>query len=170
MPSRTDQLISQGMGKAKVVKAALKGLHGILRSLVEQHGQASGLLMRLKGNADKRAELWPVVRTELLAHERSEMEVLYRELQYDPRTRDMAEHHDQEAGELESLIRQIDAISYSDASWEMLFEQLVDTVQHHVSEEEGEIFPKAQEVLGSERVEAMDATFEDAHEAQKRMA
>jgi hemerythrin superfamily protein len=169
MPSRTDQLISQGMGKAKVMKAALKGLHGIFRSLVEQHGQASGLLHRLKGNPDKRAELWPLVRSELLAHERSEMEVLYRELHYDPRTRQMAEHHDQEAGEMETLIRQIDAIPYADSAWESVFDELVDAVQHHVSEEEGEIFPKAQDVLGRDRVEAMDLTFEDAHAAQKRM-
>ena len=143
MASRTDQLLSQGMGKAKAMKAALKGLSGVFRTLSEQHGQASALLRRLKGNSDRRADLWPTVRTELLAHERAEMEVVYRELHYDPRTRLMAEHHDEEA---------------------------VQTVQHHVAEEEGEIFPKAQDVIGRDRTLAMDITYEDAFAAQKRMA
>jgi hemerythrin superfamily protein len=172
MPSKTDELISQGMGKAKVMKGAIKGLGGVFRTLMEQHGKASGLLHRIKAadDVEKRTELWDTVRAQLLAHERSEMEVIYRELHYDPRTREMAEHHDQEAGELERLIRQLDASSIGDSQWMTLFDQLVDTVQHHVSEEEGEIFPRAQDVLGKERVKALDATFEDAFDAQLRMA
>jgi len=170
MASRTDQLLSQGMGKAKAMKAALKGLSGVFRTLSEQHGQASALLRRLKGNSDRRADLWPTVRTELLAHERAEMEVVYRELHYDPRTRLMAEHHDEEAGELEVLIRRIDMLPMNDPTWETVFDELVQTVQHHVAEEEGEIFPKAQDVIGRDRTLAMDITYEDAFAAQKRMA
>ena len=170
MASRTDEMLSKGMGKAKAVKAALKGLSGVFRTLTEQHGQASALLHRLKGNADRRAELWPEVRATLLAHERAEMEVVYRELHYDPRTRLMAEHHDEEAGELEALIRRIDMLPMNDPTWETVFDELVQTVQHHVAEEEGEIFPKAQDVIGRDRTLAMDITYEDAFAAQKRMA
>jgi len=170
MASRTDEILSKGMGKAKAVKAALKGLSGVFRTLTEQHGQASALLHRLKGNPDRRVELWPTVRTELLAHERAEMEVVYRELHYDPRTRQMAEHHDQEAGELESIIRRLDMLPMNDPTWETVFDELVRTVQHHVSEEEGDIFPKAQDVIGRDRTQAMDVTYEDAFTAQKRMA
>ncbi len=172
MPSKTDELISQGMGKAKVMKGALKGLSGVFRTLMEQHGKASGLLHRIKSSdeIEKRAELWATVRAQLLAHERSEMEVIYRELHYDPRTRVIAEHHDQEAGEMEALIRQLDSLPVGDVQWAETFDMLVDRVQHHVSEEEGEIFPKAQDVLGKDRVKALDDTFQDAFEAQLRMA
>ena len=170
MASRTDEMISKGMGKAKAMKAALKGLSGVFRTLTEQHGQASALLHRLKGTPDRRAELWPTVRTELLAHERAEMEVVFRELHYDPRTRLVAEHHDEEAGELEALVRRLDMLPLNDPTWETVFEELVQTVLHHVSEEEGEIFPKAQDVIGRDRTLAMDITYEDAFAAQKRMA
>lgn len=172
MPSKTDELISQGMGAAKAMKGALKGLGGVFRTLMEQHGKALGLLHRVKSTDDveKRAELWETVRAQLLAHERTEIEVIYRELHYDPRTRDMAEHHDLEASELEQLIRQLDSTSMADSRWEALFDGLVVTVEHHVSEEEGEIFPKAQDVFGKERTKALDATFENAFDAQLRMA
>lgn len=172
MPSKTDELISQGLGKAKAMKGALKGLGGVFRTLMEQHGKASGLLHRIKSadDVEKRVELWETVRAQLLAHERAEMEVIYRELHYDPRTREMAEHHDQEAGQLEQLISQMDMNAVGGAQWDGLFDQLVNTVEHHVSEEEGEIFPKAQDVLGKERTKALDATFENAFDAQLRMA
>ena len=172
MPSKTDELISEGLGKAKAMKGALKGLGGVFRTLMEQHGKAAGLLHRIKSSDDiqNRAELWETVRPQLLAHERSEMEVIYRELHYDPRTRALAEHHDQEAGELEALIRQLDALPVGDVEWSETFDMLVDRVEHHVSEEEGEIFPKAQDVFGKERTKALDATFENAFDAQLRMA
>ncbi|MBV8759889.1 MAG: hemerythrin domain-containing protein [Deltaproteobacteria bacterium] len=154
------------------MKGAIKGLGGVFRTLMEQHGQASGLLHRIKSSDDvaKRAELWETVRAQLLAHERSEMEVIYRELHYDPRTRAIAEHHDQEAGELEALIRELDALPVGDVQWAETFDTLVERVQHHVSEEEGEIFPKAQDVLGKDRVKSLDATLHDAFDAQLRMA
>ena len=77
------------MGKAKAMKGALKGLGGVFRTLMEQHGKASGLLHRIKSadDVEKRPTFGRPYVPQLLAHERTEMEVIYRELHYDPRTR-----------------------------------------------------------------------------------
>jgi hypothetical protein len=171
MPSRTDELISRGMAKAKVMKGALTGLGGVFRTLMEQHGKVSGLLHRIKSaEVEKRGELWNTVRPLLLAHERAESEVIYRELHYDPRTRALAERHDQEASELEQLTRELDSLPVTDPQWKPVFERLFERIEHHVFEEEGDTFRRAQDVFGKQRAKALDATLQDAFAAQLGMA
>lgn len=168
MANRTDELLSKGMAKAKAVKARLSGLIGVFNKLAEQHGEVSAMLMRVKGNENKRSELWPLIRKNLLAHERAELRTVYPELAQHDMTRPMAEHHDREAGELEELIRRLDAENMKTEQWGRLFDELVQTVQHHVDEEEKSIFPKAQEVLGDARVKELEPTFVTAFEQAKQ--
>jgi hemerythrin-like domain-containing protein len=145
MPNRMDSILSKGAGMMKGVKARLDGLHGVFRTLAEQHGEVSAMLKRLQDKPEKRAELWPEIRRELMSHERAEMREIYPVLRQHPQTRALAEHHDQEAAELERLIERIDAQT---VDWRTLYDELVDAVVHHANEDENEIFPKAQEAIG----------------------
>lgn len=168
MPTRTDELLSQGMGKAKAVKARLSGLVGVFNKLAEQHGQVSAMLKRVQGNQDKRTELWPTIRKDLLAHERAELRTVYPELKLHDMTKLMAEDHDREAVELEELIHKIDGALMTSDEWGRLFDDLVDMIQRHVQEEEKSIFPKALETIGPQRARELEATFLTAFEQQKQ--
>ncbi|HVY44345.1 MAG TPA: hemerythrin domain-containing protein, partial [Minicystis sp.] len=168
MPNRVDKMISEGMGTVKSIKAAAKGLVGVFRVLSDQHGQAAALLLRAKGDADKRAELWPEIRRTLLSHEKGELSAVYPELARFAETRPLAEHHDREAGELERTIHAIDAIDMSSDAWQSKLEELIELVQHHVDEEEGEIFPRAQEVLGEDKARALESSYIAAQDQVKR--
>jgi hemerythrin superfamily protein len=159
MPNRMDSMLSHGMGKMKAMKARLSGLVGVFKTLAEQHGEVKVLLDRAKSSNEKFVELWPTLRTELLSHERAEMRELYPLLRAYPETMLLANHHDAEAGELESLIQRIDALPPTAAERHALFEQLVDKVTHHAGEEERDIFPKAQDVLGKDRAIQLEKTF-----------
>jgi hemerythrin superfamily protein len=157
MPNRMDSMISKGAGKLKGVKARLDGLVGVFRTLAEQHGEVKVLLERLQDKPEKKPELWPEIRRELLSHERGELREVYPVLRQHMQTRALAEHHDQEAAEMESLIEKLDTPQTLD--WQALYNQLVDAVIHHAEEEEKEIFPKAQAVLGDQACKALDARF-----------
>lgn len=156
MPNRMDSMLSKGAGVMKGVKARLDGLHGVFKTLAEQHGEVSAMLKRLQDKPEKRAELWPQIRRELISHERAEMREVYPVLRQHAQTRALADHHDQEAAELERLIERIDMAA---ADWQTLFDQLVDTVVHHANEEENEIFPKAQEAIGDRTTKDLEARF-----------
>ena len=156
MPNRMDSILSKGAGMMKGVKARLDGLHGVFRTLAEQHGEVSAMLKRLQDKPEKRAELWPEIRRELMSHERAEMREIYPVLRQHPQTRALAEHHDQEAAELERLIERIDAQT---VDWRTLYDELVDAVVHHANEEENEIFPKAQEAIGDKAARDLEARF-----------
>ena len=157
MPNRMDSMISKGAGMVKAVKARLEGLVGVFKTLAEQHGEVAALLKRLQHSPDKRSELWPEIRRELLSHERAELREVYPVLRQYGETRVLAEHHDQEASELESLIQRLDLITTDD--WRPLFDQLVETVLHHANEEEEKIFPNAQDAIGHDAARELEQRF-----------
>lgn len=106
MPNRMDSMLSHGMGKAKAVKARLTGLVGVFNTLAEQHGEVMALLERAKTSDEKFTHLWPTIKRELISHEKAEVREVYPYLRTYPETRALADHHDTEANELESLIAQ----------------------------------------------------------------
>ena len=79
MPTRTEQAASKVMGAAKKAKGTLEGLTGVFKTLMEEHGEVSALLLRVKASDDPetRTRLWPTIRRELLAHEKGELAIVY---------------------------------------------------------------------------------------------
>lgn len=159
MPTSMDHLIAKGTGAVHSLEARLHGLTGVFRVLAEQHGEAGALLERVKADPDKRMALWPTIRQELTSHEKGELATVYPVLRQFAETRPMADRHDAEAGELSSLIERIDQTSPSSDEWSRFFEQLVTMVEDHVEEEEREIFPEAQKVIGADRAEELAPRF-----------
>ena len=157
MPNRMDSMLSKGAGMVKGVKARLEGLTGVFKTLAEQHGEVTAMIKRLQSKPEKKPELWPEIRRELLSHERGEMREVYPVLRQHVQTRALAEHHDQEAAELERLIEQIDGATADE--WRPLFDQLVDAVTRHANEEENEIFPRAQEAIGDKGARDLEPRF-----------
>jgi Hemerythrin HHE cation binding domain len=163
MVTATQKIASQVMGGMKATKATLEGLTGVFRKLAQEHGEVTALLLRVKASADPklRAELFPVIRKELLGHERGETEVVYAALEIPAETQAIVAQHRQEAVELEKLLDQLTTLDYADEMWATTFAAMVDTVQRHVAEEEGEFFPAGQRVLGSDVAEQLQARYED---------
>lgn len=154
-----DTLISKGKAKLKQVRAKASGMTGVFSTLTQQHGEVEALLARVQDDADKRRALWPTIRMELLSHERAEIQQVYPALRYHEATRSVADQHDAEANDLEQLIQRLDATEISSALWGELFDQLVDTVLAHATEEETEMFPLAQDTLGKARSKELDSAF-----------
>jgi hemerythrin superfamily protein len=159
MANRMDSIVSQGMGKVKAVKARIEGLTGIFLTLAEQHGQVTALFERARSSPEKRAELWPTIRMELLSHERGEVRELYPLLRSYPETAMLADNHDEEARELEQLIAVIDATAVASDDWAAQLDRLIDIVTAHAKDEENNIFPEALRVLGDERARELDEKF-----------
>lgn len=155
---------SKTMGAVKDAKATLKGLSGVFKLLMEEHGKVGALLKRVKSSSSPtvRAELWPTIRTELLTHETGEVNAVYPVLAQYPETASITTTHSREANELQRAIGAVDALPFDDDTWQFTFERLVDLVMKHVDEEEGEFFPMAQKTIGKERAETLVANYKAA--------
>ncbi len=154
-------------GAAKVIKAEFKGIKGVFKRLMQEHGEVGSLMSRVSKSSDVkvRRELYPKIRTELLSHERGELVEVYPVLSRHPATREIAAEHEREAGVLEATIRELDAIEITGATWGAAFEHLFEMVKQHVADEEGKYFPKAQGVIGEDEAEALDGLYQSAKKA-----
>ena len=164
MPNAIEGTGAKVMGAAKDVKATFKGLTGVFKHLMEEHGKVGALLKRVKSSSDEsvRAELYPQIRKELKAHEKGELTAVYPVLAKFSETSDIATEHKREAQELDAAIAAVDALSFDDAKWGSTFEELVALVEAHVDQEETEFFPKAQKVIGEDEAKALLPRFEAA--------
>lgn len=157
--NRIDPASAKTKGAPKEMQARTGGVTGVFALLTKQHGEARALFGRAIEDASKREELWPKIRVALLTHERAEMRVLYPELRMHDSLRALANSHDAEAAELERMIHDLDAVELTSDVFGNLLKRLAETVVRHASEEEMDIFPKAQSAIGRERAQQLEPKF-----------
>jgi hypothetical protein len=172
MPNRTQEVASKAAGAMKAVKATVKGFSGIFKQLTREHGEVSALLRRVKMTSDPqvRRELYPTIRSELLSHERGELRAVYPAFLQYKELEGIARAHEQEAGQLERLITELDAIAYDDDAWGHAFTKLVELVMQHTKEEENEYFPKANRILGQDVANRLQADYEATKAESRQIA
>jgi hemerythrin superfamily protein len=159
MANPTDQVISKGAGLAHELKARMDGLVGVFKTLASQHGEAGALLKRVKADENKRVELWPTIRAALRSHEQGELREVYPVLRQYTELRAFADRHEIEASHLSQTIDQMDAVGPKSPQFATLLDKLIGLVDAHVAEEEEQIFPKSQEVIGDARAEELEPKF-----------
>ena len=94
-----------------------------------------------------RKEIVFLITQELLVHAHSEEETFYKKLAHFPLTQGMASHGKEEHQEIEDQIMLVMNTSLTGKKWESEVLKLKKLVDHHVKEEESEIFKKAKKVL-----------------------
>jgi hemerythrin superfamily protein len=126
------------------------------------HRQLAQLFEQVRQSSDygERRELFEEIRDRLEAHSDLEEEIFY------PRFSKIAEWSELMSESIEDhrLMREILAelsATYDREDFNELLDELVDTVEDHVTEEEGEVFPRLLDVLGdSEWNELFEAMIE----------
>jgi hemerythrin-like domain-containing protein len=134
--------------------------------LTEDHEKVRGLLQQLEKttarSAEKRGALYQKIAHEVRVHSRVEEELFY------PAYRDAARSQQDEklfyeAAEEHGLVDQVmDAIELESPESPVFAAKckvLKDLIEHHIEEEEGEMFPKARKLLGK-RLEELGRQME----------
>lgn len=75
---------------------------------------------------------------------------------------DLTEEAYDDHQELRDLLREVEDASEEQAAFADVLEDLIASLEHHVEEEEGEFFPKAETALGEPELEAMGQRLERA--------
>lgn len=161
--------VAKVAGKAGGIEARLKGLRGVFAKLSEQHHEVAAMLSSAASAADHttRRDLWQEIRKALVSHEQGELVAVYPVLESYDATREIARRHADHAGELEGLIRQVDAIGVQSDAWRPALERLIAKVTEHVEKEEKDFFPRAEEALGDEAARQLEEPFLRAQAAAK---
>ena len=118
--------------------------------LRQDHRKVEGLFKKceqVKG-MEAKGRLATQVMTELEVHAQLEEEIFYPAVKGAIEETDLVDEAVQEHQEVKSLIAELKRMQGQDNGadeFEAKFSELVDAVQHHVEEEEGEMFPKVED-------------------------
>lgn len=134
--------------------------------LKEDHKKVSGLLEQLTETTEraskKRDELFAKLNSELDVHARIEEEIFYPVLKEADETREITLEAFEEHRVVKTLLKELDVDEKGTEQWTAKLTVLKENVEHHVGEEEGDMFKKARKVLSNEQAEELGERMEAA--------
>ncbi len=121
--------------------------------------------------ADKtRTELFARLKGELEIHERIEEEVLYPALRDNPKSEEIAYEAYEEHHVVDRILEELEMTPTDSPEWLAKFTVAKENLEHHIEEEEGELFPKARQILSDAQLERMGARMEEIKSLAKQVA
>ncbi len=99
-----------------------------------------------------REELFARIKQELLVHETLEEELLYPTLKEHDQTKEVSLEGYEEHHFANEVIAELEETPVDDERWGAKFSVLKENIEHHIEEEEEEMFPKARKVLGKDQI------------------
>ncbi|MDQ1523841.1 MAG: hypothetical protein QOE47_1765, partial [Pyrinomonadaceae bacterium] len=125
--------------------------------LKTDHEKVSGIFEKLEETTERaektREELFTKLKQELDVHAHIEETIFYPVLKKAEETRDITMEGIQEHHVVKVLLGELDAMGVGSETWTAKLKVLKENVEHHVEEEEGDMFKKAREVLSKEQLE-----------------
>lgn len=122
-----------------------------IRLLENDHNEMKQLLEEVEGTGDgaieKREKLYGQIRQELRIHEKIEEEIFYPALKDHPKAKDVVLEGYEEHHAVDVLLDELEGIPFDDETWGPKMTVIKENVEHHIEEEEGEMFPKAKEIF-----------------------
>jgi hypothetical protein len=138
--------------------------------LKKDHQKVASLMDRLEKTTERgiktREDLFKQIKEELDIHAQIEEAIFYPALQVETETEEITREAYEEHKLVKSLLSELESLPKDDEQWGAKFKVLKENVEHHVEEEEGEMFTKARKALDKEE---LDELGEQMEEEKKRM-
>ena len=137
--------------------------------LEEDHRKVKKMLAELESTTERgvktREELFTKVKQELVVHEAIEEEIFYPALKEHPKTKEIALEGYEEHHVVDMVMAEIEGVAFDDEKWGAKFTVMKENLEHHIEEEEGEMFKQARQVFDHDELtqlgESMKARRED---------
>ena len=134
--------------------------------LKADHKKVAGILEKIDATTERgiktREELFAQLKNELDIHAHIEETVLYPALEKADETRDITLEAYEEHALVKQLLGELDTLDKNEETWTAKFTVLKENIEHHVEEEEDEMFKKARKVLSEEEAEELGVKMEAA--------
>lgn len=138
----------------------------IYELLKEDHAKVKRLLnelVNLDEKSKERSALIVKIRDELIPHARAEEAVFYNALRTYPAAKEVMRHVYKEHIQAEAMLKALQAGDKLNVGWKKTAMKLKEALEHHIKEEEHQVFPVAKRLLTNDEA----ARIGDAFEAMK---
>ena len=140
----------------------------IYQQLKKEHKDVKDLLERIEKGSGPVDDLFSRLDRELSIHMEGEEKLLYPPLMSDEKMKERVLEAYEEHHVVKTLLGELNSMPKDDERWMAKIKVMQENIDHHVKEEEGDIFEGAQEVLDRSQEEEILKMYEE--EKQKQMA
>jgi hemerythrin superfamily protein len=144
-----------------------------LELLKEDHEKVKELFEEAEGTEDvkEKRKIFDQIQTELETHARIEETIFYPAMEKHEELKDMVLESIEEHKQIKTLLKEIDSLKSDSEKFEPKLKVLMENVEHHAEEEEeGKMFPKVEEIVSEEDLEALGQELEAAKNKRRRKA
>src|SRR5688500_6046633 len=132
--------------------------------LQKDHDKMRKLLDELETTTERglkiRAELFSTIKGELTVHEIIEEEIFYPELKAHPKAKDIVLEGYEEHHVVDLLMGELENLPVDDERWGAKALVMKENIEHHIEEEEGEMFKTARQVFDKAELDDLGARME----------
>ena len=133
--------------------------------LKDDHDKVKELLTELESTTERgvktRAELFSTIKGELTVHEIIEEEIFYPALKDHPKAKDIVLEGYEEHHVVDLLMRELEDLDVTDETWGAKALVMKENIEHHIEEEEGEMFKQARSVFDETELADLGARMEE---------
>ena len=140
--------------------------------LKHDHDKVKKLLTELESTTERgvktRSELFATIKGELTVHEIIEEEIFYPELNAHPKAKDIVLEGFEEHHVVDLLMGELESLDVSDEAWGAKAIVMKENIEHHIEEEEGEMFKIARGVFETEELKELGSRMEARKKSAQR--
>jgi hypothetical protein len=136
----------------------------ILGRIKKDHEEQRSLMKSLsetEGDSTERRDMFKKFSDEFKAHAVAEEHAFYAPLMKHTESTDQSRHSVAEHHEAMELFEKLEETDMSSAEWLKTFKKLAHDNEHHMEEEEDEVFTLAQSTLGDKKLTQLLSDFDD---------
>lgn len=141
----------------------------IYERLTQDHNTQRELASKLAettGDSDERRQLWEEFKPEAEAHANAEEQTFYATLFEKPDAQEQARHSVSEHKDASDLIEKLSSDDMSSPGWLQNFKKLKEELEHHMKEEEEDVFALARKVIDADTATRLVDDFDKRKAAE----
>jgi hemerythrin superfamily protein len=130
--------------------------------LKADHDKVDKLFQKVKATEEgEHKALFEKIKLELDTHTHIEEKIFYPRLREEDELEDITLEGIEEHHQAKMFLRELANLSDDSEKFEPKLKVLMEDITHHVQEEEGEMFPKVEEVIGKDELEELGKRMEE---------
>ena len=144
----------------------------IYEALKSDHDEHRTLLERIsstEGDSPERREAWEQFYREVKSHSAAEEETFYSKLISKTWGQDHARHSVHEHQQIDDLMEELNEMDMSSSGWLQKFKTLRHDYEHHIDEEENEVFDRAREEIAESEIEGYGQRFLERKKEEEKL-
>jgi len=130
-----------------------------LQMLKKDHDKIKEIMSHIDGTTERavktREEFFTKMKQELVVHEAIEEEILYPALKEHPKAKDLVLEAYEEHDVVDMVMAEIEQTPFDDETWAAKFTVMKENLEHHIEEEEGEMFDQCRKVFEPEELQEL---------------